>query len=54
MRVQSPIVTTSATAPMVQKPVRCTTAPKAIATKKEAQRTCWVSEASSTVVMRGF
>ena len=39
MRVQSPMLTMSATAPMVQKCVRCATAPKATASAKLAHST---------------
>ena len=43
MRVQSPMLTMSATAPMVQKCVRCAIAPKAAASANAAHST-WVDE----------
>ena len=46
MRVQSPMLTTSLTAPMVQKWVRCAMAPKTIDRIKPAQRTWEVSALS--------
>jgi hypothetical protein len=45
---------TSVIAPIVQKPVFCTMAPNAIATRKVAHRTCWASAATAAVVIRRF
>ena len=54
MRVQSPMVATSLTAPMVQNPVFWTSAPNPRDTKKEAQSTCRVSRLSSSMVIFRF
>ena len=53
-RVKSPMATASLTAPMVQKPVRCTSAPNSADSTKAAHSTCWFSVDSSAGVMRGF
>jgi hypothetical protein len=51
-RVKSPMLTMSASAPIVQKCVLCAIAPKASASAKADQSTRVVSEAGSGVVMR--
>ena len=54
MRVQSSMVAMSLMAPMVQNPVFCTMAPKAMATRKADHSTWWVSDATSALVIRQF
>ena len=53
MRVQSPMLTMSATAPMVQKCVRWAMAPKATASPKAAHSTVAVRPGKSDSCMRG-
>jgi hypothetical protein len=52
MRLQSPMLTMSATAPMVQKCVRCATAPKTTASAKLAQST-WLDQAGKFGFLHG-
>ena len=54
MRVQSPVLTMSATAPMVQKCVRWATAPKTIARAKLPHKTCAVKPGRSDACMPRF
>ena len=54
MRVQSPMWTTSATAPMVQNCVRCAMAPNSTASANAAHSTWWASAPKSTSCMAGI
>jgi len=54
MRVQSPMLTMSATAPMVQKCVRWAMAPKTAASAKADHSTWATSPGSSASCMQGF
>jgi hypothetical protein len=54
MRAQSPIVTMSATAPMVQKCVRCEIAPNTTAKPNEAQSTTVERAATSLSCIPAF